>query len=128
MFRTLKNAWNIEDIRKKMIFTFMMVVVFRLGNSLPLPFINPQIVQSIFHGSEGSILQMLNLITGGGLENLSVFALGVGPYITASIVVQLLTFAIPALEELSKEGEEGKKKIQKITKFVGLALAILLPY
>lgn len=128
MFRTLKNAWKVDDIRKKMLFTFFVIVIFRLGNALPVPFIDREIVKNIFEGAQGSILETINLITGGGLESLSVFALGVGPYITASIVVQLLTFAIPALENLSKDGEEGKKKIQKITKYVGLVLAIIQAY
>lgn len=128
MFRTLKNAWRIDDIRKKIIFTLLMIGVFRLGNALPLPFVNSSIVKAIYSDTKGTILEMLNLITGGGLESLSVFALGVGPYITASIVVQLLTFAIPALEELSKEGEEGRKKIQRITKYVGFVLAVLQAY
>lgn len=125
MLKTFANAWKIEDLRKKMIFTFLMLAVFRLGNALPLPFVNPQVVKSIYEGTAGSLLGLLNQITGGGLASLSVFALGVGPYITSSIVVQLLTFAIPSLEELSKQGEAGRKKIQKITKIVALVLAIL---
>ena len=125
MFRTLANAWKVKEIRDKLIFTFFIIVIFRLGMALPVPFINREVVNSIFNNSEGTILQMLNLITGGGLQSLGVFALGVGPYITSSIVIQLLTFAIPALEEISKEGEEGKKKIQKITRYVALVLAII---
>lgn len=125
MLKTFANAWKIEDLRKKMIFTLLMLAVFRLGNILPLPFVNPNIVKSIYEGTAGSILSIINSITGGGLASLSVFALGVGPYITSSIVVQLLTFAIPALEEMSKEGETGRKKIQKITKYLALALAVL---
>lgn len=128
MFKTLKNAWKIEDIRKRMIFTFWMIVVFRLGNALPVPFINKAAIAEIFQGQQGSILEILNMITGGGLETLSVFALGVGPYITSSIVVQLLTVAIPRLEELSKEGEEGRKKIQRLTKYVALVLSIIQAY
>lgn len=128
MFRTFANAWKIEDLRKKLIFTLLMLVVFRLGNVLPLPFVDIKIVKQIYSGAAGSILGILNQITGGGLASLSVFALGVGPYITSSIVVQLLTFAIPQLEELSKQGEQGRKKIQKITKVLGLVLAILQAY
>ena len=128
MFRTFANAWKIEDLRKKLIFTLLMLVVFRLGNVLPLPFVDIKIVKQIYSGAAGSILGILNQITGGGLASLSVFALGVGPYITSSIVVQLLTFAIPQLEELSKQGEQGRKKIQKITKVLGLVLAVLQAY
>ena len=125
MLKTFANAWKIKDLREKILFTLMMLAVFRLGNILPLPFVNVQVVKSIYEGTAGSLLGIVNTITGGGLESLSVFALGVGPYITSSIVVQLLTFAIPALEELSKQGEAGRKKIQKITKYVALILALL---
>lgn len=125
MFATLRNAWKVDETRKRMVFTMLMIVVFRLGHALPVPFANSELISAIYHSAEGSILSMLNLISGGGLEQLSVFALGVGPYITSSIVVQLLTFAIPRLEELSKEGEEGRKKIQRITKLLGVVLAFL---
>lgn len=128
MLKTFTNAWKVEDLRKKMIFTLLMLAVFRLGNVLPLPFVDIRVVRSIFEGNEGTILSLINSITGGGLASLSVFALGVGPYITSSIVVQLLTFAIPSLEELSKQGEQGRKKIQKITKYLALVLALLQAY
>lgn len=128
MLTTLKNAWKVEDIRKRLIFTGLIFLVYRLGNIVPVPFFNKEMVASLFKGAQGSILDFLNLITGGGLSQMSVFALGVGPYITSSIVVQLLTVAIPKLEELSKEGEEGRKKIQKITKWITLALAIIQAY
>lgn len=125
MLSTLKNAWNVEKTRKRIIFTLLMLVVIRLGNSLPVPFANMELISTITDAMAGSVLGLLNLVSGGGLASMSIFALGVGPYITASIVIQLLTFAIPALEELSKEGEEGRKKIQKITKIVGIVLAFL---
>lgn len=125
MLKTFANAWKIEDLRKKMIFTLLMLAVFRFGNALPLPYVRPEVVKQIFEGAAGTLLNLLNTITGGGLASLSVFALGVGPYITSSIVVQLLTFAIPQLEELSKQGEQGRKKIQKITKLLALVLAVL---
>lgn len=128
MLKTFANAWKVKELRKKLIFTFWMLVVFRIGNALPLPFVKPEVVKAIFSGAAGSILGLLNSITGGGLASLSVFALGVGPYITSSIVVQLLTFAIPSLEELSKQGDQGRKKIQKITKYLALVLAILQAY
>lgn len=128
MLKTLANAWKIEDLRKKIIFTLIMLAIFRLGNLLPLPFVNINIVRQIYQGTAGSLLGILNSVTGGSLESLSVFALGVGPYITSSIVVQLLTFAIPSLEELSKQGEQGRKQIQRITKYLALGLALLQAY
>ena len=87
MLKTFANAWKIKDLREKMLFTLMMLAVFRLGNILPLPFVNVQVVKSIYEGTAGSLLGIVNTITGGGLESLSVFALGVGPYIPSSIVV-----------------------------------------
>lgn len=128
MLKTLANAWKVEDLRKKMLFTLMIVAIFRFGNLLPLPFINPDVVKQIYAGQAGSLLSILNSVTGGSLDSLSAFALGVGPYITSSIVVQLLTFAIPSLEEISKQGEQGRKQIQKITKYLALGLAFLQAY
>jgi len=128
MFKTLANAWKVKEIKDKLLFTLFIVIIFRLGMLLPIPFIKPEVVKAIFEQSEGSILQMINMITGGGLQSLGVFALGVGPYITSSIVIQLLTFAIPALEEISKQGEEGKKKIARITRYTALVLAIIQAY
>ncbi len=125
MLATLKNAWQLEQTRKRIVFTLLMLLVLRLGNALPIPFANLDLIHSIYNSVQGSILGILNMISGGGLADLSVFALGVGPYITSSIVIQLLTFAIPALEELSKEGEEGRKKIQQYTKYLGVALAVI---
>lgn len=125
MFATLKNAWKVEDTRKRIIFTILMVVILRLGNALPIPYANLDIIGEIYNSAAGSMLGILNLVSGGGLATLSVFALGVGPYITSQIVIQLLTFAIPTLEEMSKEGEDGRKKIQQITKYLGVALAFL---
>lgn len=125
MLSTLKNAWKVAETRKQIIFTILMMVALRLGNALPIPFANIELIRQIYQGAAGSLLSILNMISGGGLATLSVLALGVGPYITSSIVVQLLTFAIPQLEELSKEGEEGRKKIGQITKYLGLALAVL---
>lgn len=128
MLKTLANAWKVEDLRKKMLFTLMIVAIFRFGNVLQLPFINPSVVKQIYAGQAGSLLSILNSVTGGSLDSLSAFALGVGPYITSSIVVQLLTFAIPSLEEISKQGEQGRKQIQRITKYLALGLALLQAY
>lgn len=125
MFATLRNAWRVDETKKRITFTLLMLIVIRMGNALPVPFVNMEMIGAIADTVAGSVLGLLNLVSGGGLASMSVFALGVGPHITASIVIQLLTFAIPALEELSKEGEEGRKKIQRITKFVGVILAFL---
>lgn len=124
MFRTLKDAWKITEIRQKIIFTFFMLLIYRLGNNIPIPFIDTQALKSAYEGMQGTLVDYLNMLTGGGLSQLSVFALGVQPYITASIVMQLMTVAIPRLEELTKEGEQGRKQIQKYTRYVTIFLAI----
>ena len=123
MLSTLKNAWRIPDIRKKMIFTLFMLLVFRLGSNVPVPFIDKAMIADIFAQSQGGLLEFLDLMGGGTFSKFSVFATNIYPYITASIVLQLLTIAIPRLEELAKEGEEGKKKINKYTRYLAIALA-----
>ncbi|OZV11625.1 preprotein translocase subunit SecY [Tissierella sp. P1] len=125
MLSTLRNAWRIPEIRKKIIFTLLMLLVFRLGSSIPVPYMNKDIIGSIFQQSQGGILQFLDLMGGGTLSNFSIFATNIYPYITASIVIQLLTIAIPRLEELAKEGEEGKKKITKYTRYTAIGLALI---
>lgn len=125
MLSTLRNAWRIPDIRKKIIFTLLMLLVFRLGSSIPVPYMDKDLISSFFSGAEGGVFQLLDLISGGNMSELSIFATGIGPYITASIVIQLLTIAIPRLEELAKEGEEGKKKITKYTRYTAIALALI---
>ena len=111
MLSTLRNAWRIPDIRKKMIFTMLMLLVVRLGAAIPVPYMNKEIISNIFNASQGGILQFLDMMAGGTFSSFSIFATNIYPYITASIILQLLTIAIPKLEELAKEGEEGKKKI-----------------
>lgn len=125
MLSTLRNAWRIPEIRKKMIFTLLMLLVFRLGSAIPVPYMNKDIIASFFSGAEGGIFQLLDLISGGNMSNFSIFATGIGPYITASIVIQLLTIAIPSLEELAKEGEEGRKKINRYTRYAAIVLALI---
>ena len=125
MFETLRNALKIEDIRKKLGFTFLILVVVRLGCQLPIPGIDTAQIQAYLQAMLGDSFSLLNSFTGGSFLSMSLFALNVSPYITASIVIQLLTVAIPALEELQKDGEDGKKKIAKITRYVTVALAIL---
>ena len=125
MLSTLKNAWRIPEIRKKLVFTLLMLLVFRLGSSIPVPYMNKQVIRDIFQASQGGILEFLDLMGGGTFSNFSIFATNIYPYITASIVIQLLTIAIPRLEELAKEGEEGSKKIAKYTRYAAIVLALI---
>lgn len=120
MFKTLANAWNIADLRKKLLFTILIILLYRLGAAIPVPFTMP-----LELGNGGTTFNLLNTLSGGAFEQATLFALGVSPYITASIVIQLLTVAIPALEKLAKQGEEGKKKITEITRYITIAIAIV---
>lgn len=124
MFKTLSNAWRIAEIRSKMIFTLLMIVVYRLGNIIPIPFMDKTVVNQIMHGNEGGLVSLLDLLAGGSLKQMSVFALSIYPYITASIVVQLLTIAFPRLGEIARDGEMGKKKIAKYTKIGAVILGV----
>ena len=124
MFKTLKNAWGIADLKKKILFTLLIVVLYRLGASIPVPFVDTS-VMDMSSAFRGTILQYLNIISGEALAKATLLALGVSPYITSSIVVQLLTIAIPALERWSKEGAEGKKKINVLTRIITIALALV---
>lgn len=123
MIQTLKNAWKIPDLRKRIIFTFIMLAVFRLGSAIPVPGINIAQVKSIVEGA--GLLSFFDLISGGAFGDMTIFALSISPYITASIIMQLLTMAIPSLEELSKEGEEGSKKINQYTRYATIVLALI---
>jgi len=125
MFTTLKNAWRIPELKKKLLFTLFIIVLYRLGANILVPYVNPDLLETASFFSGGNILQFLNMLSGGALSQATLLALGVSPYITASIVMQLLTIAIPALERLSKQGEEGKKKITAITRIVTVALALV---
>ena len=124
MFKTLKNAWGIADLKKKILFTLLIVVLYRLGASIPVPFVDTS-VMDMTNAFRGTILQYLNIISGEALAKATLLALGVSPYITSSIVVQLLTIAIPALEKWSKEGAEGKKKINVLTRIITIVLALV---
>ena len=123
MLSTLRNAWKIPEIRKKMIFTVLMLLVIRLGSNVPVPYMDKTVIKDIFKLGQGGILEFLDLMAGGTFSNFSIFALNIYPYITASIIIQLLTIAIPKLEEIAKEGEEGRKKIAQWTKYAGIILA-----
>ena len=127
MFQTLKNAWKVPELKSKLLFTLLIVLLYRLGACIPVPYVNPEVIES-FSTVFGGMFDYLNFISGGALSQATLFALSVSPYITASIVIQLLTIAIPALERLSKEGEEGRKKISAITRFVTVALALVTSY
>ena len=128
MFDVFKNAWKVEDIREKLLYTLLIIVVFRLGAAVPVPFLDASALSSMFGANSGNLLGYLNMLTGGALSMATVFALSISPYITASIVIQLLTVAIPALERLAKEGNEGKKKINMITRCSTVALALIQAY
>ncbi|MDA3732272.1 preprotein translocase subunit SecY [Niameybacter massiliensis] len=125
MFKTLKNAWRVPELRKKIIFTLWMFALVRLGAHVPVPGIDPIAVEQVLGQNSNGMLGLMNAITGGAFSQMALFAFGVGPYITASIIIQLLTIAITRLEELSKEGEDGRKKINKYTRYVTLVLAIM---
>ena len=124
VLKTIGKAWKIPDIRKKIIFTLLMLVVFRIGSNIPVPGINREILDQAFNGDSG-LFELFDLFSGGAFSNLTIFALSITPYITASIVLQLLTIAIPALERLAKEGVEGRKKIARYTRYLTVALAFV---
>lgn len=125
MFKTLVNAFKIEQLRKRMLYTFWILVIVRLGSQLPIPGIDVSQVQEYLKSVVGSSYSFIDSFTGGSFLSMSVFALSVTPYITASIIMQLLTIAIPALEEMQRDGEDGRKKINKITRYVSVGLAII---
>ena len=123
MFKIFSNAWKVGEIRKKILYTLMILVIVRIGAQIALPGINVAYVQ-LMSGSQG-IGTLYNVIAGGANSAWSIFALGIGPYITSSIIMQLLIVAIPKLEQLNKEGEEGRKKIQSYTRYLTVVLALL---
>ena len=124
MFETLRNALKVKDIRKRLLFTLVVLVICRLGSQLPIPGIDTDTISQYLNSLLGDSFNLLNSFTGGSFESMSLFALNVTPYITASIIIQLLTIAIPALEEMQRDGEEGRKKITAITRYVTVGLAL----
>ncbi len=128
MFQTLKNAWKIPELKNKLLFTLLIVLLYRIGASIPLPWVSSEIYTAFQSMSAGDMFQYLNLLSGDAFSRATLFALSVSPYITASIVMQLLTIAIPALERMAKDGENGKKKITAITRIVTVALALITAY
>lgn len=130
MFQTLKRAWSIPEIRKKLLYTLLMIVIFRFGCSVAVPFLNTSVVEAWMdnNATGGNFLEYLNTITGGALSQATLFSLSITPYINASIIMQLLTYALPPLERLRDEGEEGRKKLNKITTAVAMALSVFMGY
>ena len=130
MFKTLRDAWQIPELRKKLMFTLVMMLIFRFGSVIPVPFVNAQAMAATFESVlSGTILGLYNAMSGSAFSQATVLALGIQPYINASIIIQLLTVAIPALERMAKEeGEEGKKKIEKITRYSTVGLGLLLGF
>lgn len=131
MFQTLKKAWGVPEIRKKLLYTLLMIVIFRLGSAITVPFLDPEVVSSwvkLNTEGTGNFLEYLNTMTGGGLSKATIFSLSITPFINASIIMQLLTYALPPLERMRDEGEEGRKKIEKITSFVSMALAVFMSF
>ena len=125
MFKTLRNAWRIEDIRKRILFTIAMIVVIRVGAQIPVPGTNAEAVKEIFASLQNDAFNIFNSFTGKSLENFSILALSITPYITSSIIIELLTIAIPKLEELQRDGQEGRKKITKYTRYLTVVLALI---
>jgi preprotein translocase subunit SecY len=124
MLKTMAQALKIPDIRKKIVFTLLMLVVFRLGSNIPVPGIDRAVLQQVFTGNTG-LFDLFDLFSGGAFSNFTIFALSITPYVTASIILQLLTIAIPSLEALAKEGTEGKKKIAQYTRYLTVVLAFI---
>lgn len=126
MFQTIRNAWKIPDLRKKLLYTLLMIVIFRFGAFIPVPFISREAMQEMIKQTgEGSLLSFLDTFSGGAFGNATIFAMSITPYINASIIMQLLTVAIPALERLSKEGQEGRKKIAQWSRYLTVVLGFI---
>ena len=127
MFKTIRNAWGIPDLRKKILFTLLIIIVFRFGAVIPGPFLNVDALKGLMNtvNESGSALSYLDMLSGGAFANATLFAMSVTPYINSSIIMQLLTVAIPALERLAKEGEEGRKKIGTLTRYVTVVLGLI---
>ena len=126
MFNTIRNAWRIPDLRKKLLYTLLIVIVFRFGSVIPAPFLDASALSTLMDSAgSNSALGYINMLTGGAFSYASLFAMGITPYINSSIIMQLLTIAIPALENMAKEGEEGRKKIATLTRYVTVVLGLI---
>ena len=126
---TLKNAWKTEDLKKKIIFTFFIIILFRIGVNIPVPFVNSDAVNAIFTNSAGNLLGYFNMLSGSALSQGVIFALTIQPYINSSIIIQLLTVAIPQFQSWQKDGgEAGRKKLRNITRYLSVAIAVVQAY
>ena len=125
MLTTLKNAFKIKELRDKILFTFAMLVVIRIGSQLPVPGVNGEYFRNWFAAQSDGTFSFFDAVTGGSFINMSILALNITPYITSSIIMQLLTIAIPKLEEMQRDGEDGRKKITSITRYVTIVLALI---
>jgi preprotein translocase subunit SecY len=130
VFQTLKNAWSVPEIRKKLLYTLLMIIIFRFGSAVTVPFLDVDTVKTWMdsNATNGNFLEYMNTMTGGALSQATVFSLSITPYINASIIMQLLTYALPPLERLREEGEDGRKKINKITAYVSLGLSAFMSF
>ena len=129
MIQTIRKAWGIPELRKKIIFTLLILLIFRIGNAITVPYVNTDLLAATLDNMGATILGLYNVMSGGAFASATVFALGVQPYINSSIIIQLLTVAIPALERLARDGgEEGKKKIQAITRYATVGIALLMSF
>ena len=126
MFQVFRNAWKIEELRKKILFTLFILLLYRIGNAVPVPYINSEMLASYFNSLQNTVLGLYNMMSGNAFSTATIFALSIQPYINASIIIQLLCVAIPALERLSKEGgEEGRRKISSITRYATVAIGLI---
>ena len=130
MLTTLRNAWKIPELRRKLLFTLLIILLYRIGNVIPVPFVDVEMMSKMFSAQlSNTIFGLMDMMSGSAFSQATIFALSIQPYINASIIIQLLTIAIPALERLSKQGgEEGKKKITKITRLTTVGLALLMGF
>ena len=126
MIETFRNAWRVPELRKKLLFTFFIIIIYRVGGTVPVPYLDSVALSAWFEqsASSGDFFSYLNVLSGGNFSKATLLALSVSPYINAQIIIQLLTYALPPLERLQKEGPEGRKKLNKITKYASLAIAI----
>ena len=124
MFETLKNVFRVKEMRRKLLYVIWMIFVIRIGSQLPVPGVDSEVFRQWFQSNTGDAFNFFDAFTGGSFEQMSVFALNITPYITSSIIIQLLTIAIPALEEMHRDGEEGRKKLTAITRYVTVGLAL----
>lgn len=125
MIETIRNAWKVKELRNKILFTFFIILIFRIGSVIPVPYINTAALMASMGNTTNQFFSYLSVLTGGGLEYGAIFAMSVTPYINSSIIIQLLTVAIPALERLAKQGEEGQKKIAQITRYTTIVLGLI---